>query len=254
MYILSIVHSFEIDKDYASTAPARPPPTCRFRVFGCKSVLDADTPPRRPRRRPATAPPAAPGVTRREGSHALRVLSVRHLGGYLKGQFVSAVAVGILATAALWLLGIRFPYVLGPMVGGLALVPIYGTVLGALLAMAVAGIEGGAILAAQTGVALAMVQVVDNALVEPHVHGQALGIGTLTALKVILVGGIVLAPLLGPLAPLLALPAFAIARDFRRYRALRGAPERLSHAEALARLAPARGRQPSRPSADAAAS
>ncbi len=182
-------------------------------------------------------------MTRREGSHALRVLAVRHLGGYLKGQFASAVAVALMATAALWLLGVRYPYVLGPMVGGLALVPLYGTVLGTLLAVAVGAVEGGALLAARVALALAVVQVLDNALVEPHVHGQALGIRAWTALKVILIGGLVLAPLLGPLAPLLALPAFAIGRDFRRYRALRAAPEWLSHTEALARLAPARRRR-----------
>ncbi len=166
----------------------------------------------------------------------VRTIVGRNLVAFVRGQLLSGLTIGVLATIAFGVLGIRWWYVLGPLVGALGMIPIYGTVVGALLALVAAALQGDPRLVLWTLLALVAIQGVDNFVVGPHVHGRGFGFRPLASLAIVLVGGILLVPVLGPLAPLFALPIVAMLRDALRYANLRRGPAALPPAEALAAL------------------
>lgn len=165
-----------------------------------------------------------------------RTIVGRNLVAFFRGQFLSGLTVAVLATAAFALLGIRWWYVLGPMVGAFGMVPIFGTIVGALLALVAAALQGDAKLVLWTALALVAIQGIDNFVVGPHIHASGFRFRPLAALGIVLFGGILLSPVLGPFAPLFALPIAAMARDALYYSNLRRGPGALSPGEALAVL------------------
>jgi predicted PurR-regulated permease PerM len=166
----------------------------------------------------------------------VRTIVGRNLVAFFRGQFLSGLTIAVLATAAFALLGLRWWYVLGPMVGAFGMVPILGTLVGALLAVAAAALQGDAKLVLWTALALVAIQAIDNFIVGPRIHASGFGFRPLASLGIVLFGGILLSPVLGPFGPLFALPIAAIARDALHYSNLRKGPEALSPDEALAVL------------------
>jgi len=169
--------------------------------------------------------------------HSLKVARLivgRNLATYLRGQFLTGVSVAVLATIAFWLLGLRWAIVWGPLAGAMSIVPIYGLAFAILVAVVAGTLQApdDARLALSAAAALVAIQVVDNLVVGPRVQARSLGFRPLASLAIVVAGGIVLAPLLGPFAPLFALPAMAMLRDALRYRDLRRAlpPEAALHA------------------------
>jgi predicted PurR-regulated permease PerM len=63
---------------------------------------------------------------------------VRIAGGYLRGQLVLALVIGVLAGVGAWVFGLRYPHVVGLVAGVLEVVPMVGPVLGAVPAILLA--------------------------------------------------------------------------------------------------------------------
>lgn len=166
----------------------------------------------------------------------LRVIVGRNLWGFLRGQFLSGLTVGILATLGLWIVSMPYPPVLGAMIGGLALVPMIGGLAGGLLAGAAGLVQGGWPLALKGLVVVLLAQLADSLLVAPRVQGRVYRVRPLQALGIVIFGGLLLSPILGPLAPLFALPITAMLRDALAYHRLRSGPDALSPEAALRAL------------------
>ena len=129
------------------------------------------------------------------------------LGNYLRGQFLVALLVGSLSTLALWLLGVDFFLVIGPLAGLANMIPYAGPIIGALLAILASIITTGQFNTIP-GIILAfiIIQLIDNSLLSPMVLARNVSLHPVVVLLAILIGG----KLFGLVGLLLAVPFAAI--------------------------------------------
>ena len=126
------------------------------------------------------------------------------LGGYIRGMLLVTFCVGTFATAGLWICGLEYFFVIGPLMGVLNFIPIFGPLVG----MALAGLAmvfqtgefGAAIWPVLVGVAA---QVMDNILFTPVAVSRSVNLHPLVVLLAILAGG----EILGLVGLLLGVPA-----------------------------------------------
>ncbi len=126
------------------------------------------------------------------------------LGNYLRSQFTDAVVFGVLATVALWLLGVKYFLFIGVFAGLANLIPYVGPIAGALPAVAVALFDTGDVtLALQIVLAFIILKLTDDMLVQPLLVAKGVHLHPLLVLLAIIIGG----ELFGMLGMLLAVPA-----------------------------------------------
>lgn len=150
------------------------------------------------------------------------------LSGYIRGELVTAIAVGVLATLACVLLRLHFAFTLGLLAMLGELIPYLGPVLGAIPALGVAALQGGLPLTLEVAVAYLAIQQIESVLLAPRIVGGSVSLHPLTTIVALLVG-----ERLGGLAGLfLAVPAAACLRvlGIHAVRALTAmrAPRRLT--------------------------
>ena len=145
------------------------------------------------------------------------------LGGYLRGQLVAALIVGLLSTLALWLIGVEYYFLIGLVAGLANLIPFLGPIIGATVAIAVAAVTTGSFaLTLPIAFAFAVIQLIDNVGTQPLVLSRNVEMHPLAILVVLLVAG----EFFGLLGLLLAVPAAAVIKvlvqesvtTFRRYQ------------------------------------
>ncbi|MFZ5826285.1 MAG: AI-2E family transporter [Bacillota bacterium] len=147
-----------------------------------------------------------PRKYRQEIIHLLRGLD-RVLSGFVRGQILLAVAVGMLAALATWLLGLRFAVLLGIWAGLTEFIPYVGPVLGAGPAV-LAGLSISPWKALQVGIAFAIIQQLENAVLSPKILGESIGLHPIVVLFAVLTGGY----LAGGWGLILALPVAGLIR------------------------------------------
>lgn len=131
---------------------------------------------------------------------APRVLD--RVGGYVRGQLVSSVCVGILIAVMLSLMGVRYALLIGTLAAVFNVVPFVGATLAAGLAV-LAALNESLGLAAATGGGMVAVQALEGKLLAPYFVGRATGLHALAVLLALLaglhlaglVGGLVAVPL-----------------------------------------------------------
>lgn len=171
-----------------------------------------------------------PASIREDVRSMLRLLD-RTVGGYLRGELVLMVLVGILQTIAMSVLGIQYALVLGVIAGVLEIVPNIGPTLAAVPAVLI-GLTEGPLLALGAAAAARIVQMIENSFIVPRVLGGTMGLHPVV-LMVMLVVGAQIAGLPGLiLAPILT----AVLRDIYRYLAYRFADDPCTPEEAMARV------------------
>lgn len=145
------------------------------------------------------------------------------LSGYLRGQATAALVVGILASIALWVIGVDFYLVIGLFAGLANMVPYLGPFAGGVLAVCVSALTTGSFdTAIWIIAAFAIIQVIDNTLVQPLVLSRNVEMHPLGVILTVIVGG----QLFGFWGLLLAVPLAAIAKvliteiagNLRRFR------------------------------------
>jgi putative permease len=144
------------------------------------------------------------------------------LGNYLRGQFMDAVLFGLLSTAALWFLGVKYFLLIGTFAGLANLVPFLGPIAGGTLAVVISVIDTGNFTQGLYIVlAFALIKLIDDAVVQPLVVARSVHMHPLTVLLAVLAGG----KLFGILGMLLSVPATGFVKvvlqesvgNFRRY-------------------------------------
>jgi predicted PurR-regulated permease PerM len=144
-------------------------------------------------------------------------------GNYLRGQLMDAAIVGIFATFALWLIGVKFFLIIGLFAGLANLVPYFGPIVGAIIAVIVSVLQTGSFhMALYVVIAFTLIKLVDDAIVQPAVVARSVHMNPLTVLLAVLVGG----KLFGILGMLLSVPVAGFVKvvvhesiiDYRRYR------------------------------------
>jgi predicted PurR-regulated permease PerM len=145
------------------------------------------------------------------------------VGNYLRGQVLDATIVGILATGALWLLGVKYFLIIGIFAGIANIIPYFGPITGATIAIIVSVLQTGDFhLASYVIVAFIIIKLVDDTIVLPTVMSKSVHISPLTVLLAIMIGG----QLFGILGMLLSIPVAGFIKvivhesitNYRRYR------------------------------------
>ncbi|NWF98382.1 MAG: AI-2E family transporter [Nitrospirae bacterium] len=146
------------------------------------------------------------------------------IGNFLRGQFIDAAIVGLMATLALWLVGLKYYFLIGLFTGIANLIPYFGPLTGAVLATILSIIQtGGLQMAAYVLLAFVIIKLLDDAIVQPVVVAKSVHMNPLTVLLVILIGG----KWFGILGMLLSVPVTGFLKvvfhesiqNYRRYRA-----------------------------------
>ncbi|MBN1409105.1 MAG: AI-2E family transporter, partial [Calditrichaceae bacterium] len=98
----------------------------------------------------------------------------QQLGGYLRGQFFDALIVGILAILALWILDVKYFFLIGIFAGLSNMIPYVGPMVGGSAAVLVVLMTGGSgITMLLVVVAFLIIQLADNVIIQPLVVARS---------------------------------------------------------------------------------
>jgi len=160
----------------------------------------------------------------------------RVLGGYIRGQIVVALTVGIAAGIGSALLGVPYPLVIGLLAFLFEFIPMVGPVLGMIPAVILALFQPLPLVVWVIVYFIVLQQVESNVIV-PRVSGQAVGLHPLGVLLALLagveLGGLGGALLAVPLAGILYVVFLALYSDATGQTRLLGSPRRPSAYSAL---------------------
>lgn len=147
-----------------------------------------------------------PSKWRPEGQKLLDDID-KSLGSYIRGQlFVCAVLAGF-AALAFWIIGMKYPLLLGILIGVTDIIPYFGPILGAIPTFIVATTIS-VNMVVKAAVALAILQFVESNILSPYIVGKSLRMHPVVIMFALLIGGEI-----GGLAGLLlAVPVLAVLR------------------------------------------
>jgi predicted PurR-regulated permease PerM len=107
---------------------------------------------------------------------------------FIQGQLLTAVIVGLLETVGLFIVHVKYPFILGVLGGVANIIPYFGPILGAIPAVAIALLESPT-KALLTALVFIIVQQIDNAFISPKIIEGKLGLHPVTTIIAVLVGG-----------------------------------------------------------------
>ena len=151
--------------------------------------------------------------------------SRRKIGLWMQGQLLLAIIVGTLVYLGLTILGVKHALLLAVIAALFEIIPVFGPILAAIPAIAIALIGGGFTLGLLTTALYVIVQQFENHLIYPLVVTRVVGVPPLLVILALIIGG----QLAGFLGVLLSVPIAAtiqeLAKDIRGWRVM---PERES--------------------------
>ncbi len=151
------------------------------------------------------------------------------MGRYFRGMVVVAVIQGTIATVGLWIMGVRYPLVLGIMTGLLTLIPYVGLIVSLIVSALVALFSGEPAIARVIGVTVLFLsqKIVQASVLEPKIIGGQVGLHPVLLIFCLLVFGY----FLGFIGMLIAVPATALMlagyEEWQSWAATRQIPERV---------------------------
>lgn len=139
-----------------------------------------------------------------------RITTIAHkigikLGGWLRGQIILCITIGILVYIGLSLMHIPYALTLAILAGVLEIVPIIGPIISAVPAIIIAFTIAPAT-ALMVTIFYIIIQEVENKLLVPKVMQYTVGLNPITVIIIILIG----AKLMGILGMLLAVPVASV--------------------------------------------
>jgi predicted PurR-regulated permease PerM len=126
------------------------------------------------------------------------------IGGYVRGQILSSLAVGAVLATGLALLGVRYALLLGALAAVLNVVPFVGSLVAAVLAI-LAALNESIGLAVATALLFWGTNLLEGKFLAPHFVGRATGLHPLMVLLALLAG----AHLAGLIGALVSVPLVA---------------------------------------------
>ena len=133
------------------------------------------------------------------------------IGGYLRGQFFDALIIGLMSIFALWLLHVPYFILIGAFAGLANMIPYVGPLTGTILAVLVVVISNGsANQMIMVALAFAIIQLLDNVVVQPLVVARSVQMHPLLVIFAVIAGG----QFFGVIGMFLAVPAAAILKVF----------------------------------------
>src|SRR3989344_4688853 len=131
------------------------------------------------------------------------------IGLWMQGQLILAVIIGVLVYLGLTILGVPYALLLALLAALFELIPVFGPVLAAIPAVAIAFIDSGTTLALLVVGLYLIIQQFENHLIYPLVVTKVVGVPPLLVILALLVG----AHLAGFFGVILSVPAAAIIQE-----------------------------------------
>jgi len=153
-------------------------------------------------------------LNKKSQARAKRIISSMELqlGGWLRGQLILMIAVGVLTYLGLFALGVEYALPLAVVAGLFEVIPSLGPIIAAIPALIV-GFGTAPILGIWILVLYVIVQQLENSILVPKIMSKSSGFSPLGALIILFVGG----QLFGVVGILLAIPTsiilFILVRD-----------------------------------------
>lgn len=147
-----------------------------------------------------------PSKYRNEGKEVLSEID-RSLGGYIRGQLLVCFFVGMISILMLWLIGMKYPLVLGGIMGITNVIPYFGPILGAIPALIIS-FTMGIKMVLLVGIIVLIVQIIEGNLLSPFIVGKSLHIHPVLIILALLVGEEVA----GIIGMIVAVPVLTIIR------------------------------------------
>jgi predicted PurR-regulated permease PerM len=136
--------------------------------------------------------------------------SQEKIGKWMQGQLLLAFIVGVLLYLGLVIMGVPYPLLLAVLAAVFELIPVFGQILAAIPAVAVAFSASGPGLAVLVAGLFVVVQQFESHLIYPLVVKKVVGVPPLLVILALLVG----AKLAGFVGVLLSVPLAAVLREF----------------------------------------
>ena len=147
------------------------------------------------------------------------------LGSYIRGQLMVSLIIGTLSMLALYILDVPYFFFIGTIAGMANMIPYFGPISGAVLALIVNFIDKGTFTAVIVVViAFAVIRLIDDTIISPNILARSVEISPLLVIVVIFIGG----EMFGLLGLLLCIPVTGIIKvtvkeliwSFKHYRLL----------------------------------
>lgn len=147
-----------------------------------------------------------PEKWRKDGQQLAKEID-KSLGNYIRGQLFVCLILGGVSALAFWFIGMKYPLLLGIIVGVTDIIPYFGPILGAIPTLMIAATVSTN-LVIKAGIALAILQFVESNILSPYIVGRSLRMHPVVIMLALLVGGEVG----GLIGLLLSVPLLAILR------------------------------------------
>ena len=129
------------------------------------------------------------------------------ISGFVRGQMMVALILGAIYAIALMVAGLQYGFLIGLIAGALSIIPMFGSIVGLLIAAAVAGIQSHEWSYVGIIAAIFLVgQFLEGNIITPKIMGQSVGLHPLWILFSLMAGG----TLFGILGMFLAVPVAAV--------------------------------------------
>lgn len=136
----------------------------------------------------------------------------RVLDGVIRGQIFTSLIVGVLISAGLYFMEIKYALLIGMLAGILDVIPYFGAIIGALPAIGIALVYSP-LMALKVFILFFVVHQLEGAVIQPKIVGNTVGLHPLSVIFFVFIGG-ELGGLVGMLA---GVPLAAIAKVLIRH-------------------------------------
>ncbi|HET7419764.1 MAG TPA: AI-2E family transporter [Candidatus Dormibacteraeota bacterium] len=147
-----------------------------------------------------------PEETQRDKAQFVQATVSQVVGAYIRGQLTMAAIIGVSAGVGSWLLGVRYPVLIGILAFFFELIPMAGPILASLPAVMISLTQPWPLVVWVVLFFVAM-QFIENNVLAPRITGGAVGLHPVAALLAIVVG----ADLGGVVGALFAVPFAGVA-------------------------------------------
>ncbi|MBM6619689.1 AI-2E family transporter [Bacillus suaedaesalsae] len=124
---------------------------------------------------------------RRSGIRFLKDID-QSLGSYIRGQLLVCFLIGIIATTGLWIIGMKYPLLLGTIIGITNIIPYFGPIIGAVPALLIAITVSGKMVL-WVGILIFTLQFIEGNLLSPMIVGKSLHMHPVFIMFALIAGG-----------------------------------------------------------------
>lgn len=131
------------------------------------------------------------------------------LGGYIRGQIIVCVVIGLISSLLFWIAGMKYPLLLGAIIGITNVIPYFGPIIGAIPAVVIAATMSVKMVLIIAVIVLVL-QFLEGNILSPLIVGKSLHMHPLFIMLALLAGG----EIGGIAGMVLSIPILAVLKVF----------------------------------------